>query len=140
MAKDDSYLTELILAIHHEVQCAVDYISDVAGKQGTELGKSSALMGIEHLRLKIPFALNLEQQAGKITTLKDQSSIAELQHNLATRRGFVVDRGAPGKMGLYSKIRVNLAKPALTETGETTAQSVVSTGEVEISFAPLKRE
>lgn len=56
-AHDDLFLTEMILFLHNEVQSAVDYIASVASRQGAELGKGSAVMGIENLREKAPFLI-----------------------------------------------------------------------------------
>jgi hypothetical protein len=52
--KNASFLTEAILSIHNEVQSALDYISTVSANEGTELGKSTAFLSIENLRVKIP--------------------------------------------------------------------------------------
>lgn len=58
----DIFLTETILSIHHDVQSAIDYISEVAGRESTELGKGPAVMGIEKVRIKLPFIFETEQK------------------------------------------------------------------------------
>jgi len=69
---NQSYLTEFILSIHHEVQSAVDFIASVAQKEGTELGRSEALMHIETLRIKLPFNMELENVTQKMPETETQ--------------------------------------------------------------------
>ncbi|WP_334110390.1 hypothetical protein [Thermodesulfitimonas autotrophica] len=131
----------MILAIHHEVQSAVDYISEVAARQGTELGKGSALMGIERLRLKLPFFIAVEQREGKVEERPEVLTPAEIRRNLAQRKGFVIDRGGPGKRGLYTKIKVVHRPETYRPEGEgEQEQGKWQAGEIELVFSPLKRE
>ncbi len=135
------YLTEMILAIHHEVQSAVDYISEVATQQSTELGQSTALMGIQNIRLKLPFSMELEQKQKAITAIDTHLNIDQINKNLALRKGFMVDNGKAGKMGIYTKIKV-FPNPTIGAVlvPENPDQPVkVQTGEIEIVFAPLNR-
>jgi hypothetical protein len=138
--KDESYLTELILALHHEVQSAVDYLAEVAAGEGTELGRGPVAMGVERLRLKVPFRVFLEQKMRKVAEVAAEPGRAEIVRNLAARRGFLVDRGAPGKFGLYSKVRVALRPAAGTEAQPAPGEGEWHLGEIEISFAPVGRE
>jgi hypothetical protein len=136
----DLYLTEMILAIHHEVQSAVDYISEVATQQSTELGQSTALMGIQNIRLKLPFSMELEQKQKAIKVF-DALNIDQINKNLALRKGFMIDNGKTGKMGIYTKIKV-FPNPAIGAaiSPENPDQPVnIQTGEIEIVFAPLNR-
>lgn len=136
----DIYLTETIIGIHNDVQSAVDYISDVAARKGTELGKSSALMGIERIRLKLPIRVMAETQKKKVVELPDKMTVQEIQQNLAKRRGFLIDRGEPGKLGLYTKMRVVTSPETVTEEGEEGEKEIWETGEIELTFVPIKRE
>lgn len=137
---ETAYLTELILALQNEVQSAVDYLHDVSAREGTELGKSSALMGIERLRIKVPFKVELKQERRKVESLPEYRLPPEIMQHLVKRKGFLMDKGEPGKMGLYSKVKVTLnEQPAAAR--ETGAEGETPRfGEIEITFAPLRRE
>lgn len=139
-AKDDSYLTELILALHHEVQSAVDYIAEVSAREGTELGRGPVAMGVERLRLKVPFRVLLEQKMRKVAEVPPEPARAEIVRNLAARRGFLVDRGEAGKLGLYSKVRVALRPAGGAEAPPPESGGEWHLGEIEITFAPVGRE
>jgi hypothetical protein len=139
--KRNIYLTETILTIHHEVQSAVDYISEVASHESTELGMSSATMGIETLRIRFPFILEVEQETESVWTKPPVLDKAAILKNLAGRKGFLVDVGLPGKRGLYSKIRI--AQPKFPEHGIEDSEGKKRQpliGEIEIVFGPLSRE
>lgn len=135
--KPDFHLTEMILAIHHEVQSAIDYISDVASKQSTELGQSSVVMGIDQLRLKLPINIALDQKDKRIDPPLESRSVEEIVRKLPLRKGFVIDRGAANKMGLFTKIKVNPLEPP---EGGASDEPDVAPAELEISFKPMKRD
>ncbi len=145
--KNASYLTEAILAIHNEVQSALDYISTVATAEGTELGKSTALLSVQNLRVKLPIKISLESGKKKIEApLTRALTPKEIQQALPKRIGFVIERDSPKNFSFYSKVRVAFnpqevaatkATPA-AETTETTSEA--GWGEIEITFAPIKRE
>lgn len=128
------YLTELILAIQNEIQSAVDYISEMAAAEGTELGKSTAVMSIENLRVKLPFNVELEQKKASARSDLQDLTRDELKKNLAARKGFMVDIGSKGKMATYSKLKIL----SLDDNGDE--DSSIARGEIEIVFAPLRRE
>lgn len=139
--KPNIYLTETIIGIHNDVQSAVDYISEVAAKKGTELGKSSALMGIERIRLKLPINLIVDTKTKKVEELPEKMTLQDIQKNLISRKGFLIDRGEPGKMGVFTKMRiVTSPEPVTRETGTTEEAVKWETGEIELTFVPLKRE
>jgi len=138
--KDDSYLTELILALHHEVQSAVDYLAEVSAREGTELGHGPVAMGVERLRLKVPFRVFLEQKMRKVAEVPPEPVRAEIVRNLAARRGFLIDRGEKGKLGLYSKVRVALRPSGSGVAPPPESEGEWHLGEIEISFAPVGRE
>ena len=73
MSSSANYLTELILSIQNEVQSALDYISETSSSVGTELGMSPAVMGIENLRVKLPFTVELEHKRSSART--DRKSV-----------------------------------------------------------------
>jgi hypothetical protein len=137
----DIFLTETILSIHNDVQSAVDYISEVASRESSELGMSTAVMGIEKLRIKLPFVFEVEQKDEKVEEKPSVFDVKTIMHNLARRKGFLIDKGAPGKRGLFSKIKVFQPKitEAPVEEGEEQAKQQMI-GEIEIVFAPLGRE
>ncbi|MBT0651663.1 hypothetical protein [Geomobilimonas luticola] len=137
---ETAYLTELILALQNEVQSAVDYLHDVSAREGTELGKSSALMGIERLRIKVPFKVELKQERRKVEGRPDYQLPPEIMQHLVKRKGFLIDKGEPGKMGLYSKIKVTLNDQVTTAGSTDGGEETPRFGEIEITFAPLRRE
>ncbi len=134
------FLAETILSIHNEVQSAVDYISEVAAVQGTELGKGPALMGIEKIRLKLPFVFEVEQKTGSVRPVPEAPDIMKIRENLASRKGFLIDTGTPGKRGLFTKIRIQPAQKAAPVEREAEEGPGTLTGEIEIVFSPMGRE
>ena len=135
MASNDSHLTEMILAIHNEIQSAVDYISEAAAKSGTELGKSSAVMCIENLRVKIPFLIEIEQKMGAYKEITEIVDVDDLKKRLSGRKGFMIDKGEKGKMALYSRVKV---LPSLN-VKEDNEGGTYEKGEIEIVFSPVNR-
>ncbi|MGD6851557.1 MAG: hypothetical protein ACQCN6_05795 [Candidatus Bathyarchaeia archaeon] len=144
--KNASYLTEAILAIHNEVQSALDYINTVADAEGTDLGKSSALLSIENLRVKVPIKISIEAGKKKLEPLPTTPlTTDQIRQALPKRVGFVIERDLPKNFSVYSKVRVAFnpqeeaaAKQATSgETVESTAAA--GWGEIEITFAPIKR-
>ncbi len=144
--KNASYLTEAILSIHNEVQSALDYISTVATAEGTELGKSTALLSIENLRVKIPIKISLEAGKKKIAEPATRDlTPEEIRRALPQRTGFLIERDLPKNFSVYSKVRVAFKPediPAKAPVaGEAVAAQVESGwGEIEITFAPIKRQ
>jgi hypothetical protein len=143
--KNASFLTEAILSIHNEVQSALDYISTVSANEGTELGKSTALLSIENLRIKIPVKFSLETGKKKLAAPTTRLLTAnEIQAALPKRTGFVIERDIPKNFSVYSKVRVAFKPQDITtakpiETTEV-AESSEAWGEIEITFAPIKRQ
>ena len=135
---NQNYLTEFILSLHNEVQSAVDFISTVADKERTELGKSDAVMQIETLRIKLPFSIEIESKTKSIATLNKAIAAADtpakLRNLLASRRGFLVDIGNAGKMGSFTKVKVATQPNQAGDSPETLR------GEMEIVFSPLSRK
>lgn len=145
--KNASYLTEAILAIHNEVQSALDYINTVATSEGTELGKSTALLSVQNLRVKLPIKVSLESGKKKLEApLTKALTPLEIQKALPKRVGFVIERDIPKNFSVYSKVRVAfnpqesaaIKTPSTAETAEASAEA--GWGEIEITFAPIKRE
>ncbi|MEW6326882.1 MAG: hypothetical protein AB1487_04725 [Thermodesulfobacteriota bacterium] len=136
----DIFLTETILSIHHDVQSAIDYISEVAARESTELGKSPAVMGIEKVRIRVPFIYEIEQKEHKIEEKPAVFDIKTIVGNLARRKGFLIDKGAPGKRGLYTKVKMIHPKVAEVPVSEEKPPKERLVGEIEIIFAPLGRE
>ena len=144
--KNASYLTEAILAIHNEVQSALDYISTVATAEGTDLGKSTALLSIENLRVKVPIKISIEAGKKKLEAPSTEPlTLEQVRQALVKRVGFVIERDLPKNFSIYSKIKVAFnpqEAPAAKApaTGETAAsQEEAGWGEIEITFAPIKR-
>jgi hypothetical protein len=152
--KNASYLTEAILSIHNEVQSALDYITSVASTEGTDLGKSTALLSIEHLRVKLPIKISIEADKKKLAALPTTPlTETQIRQALTTRTGFVIERDLPKNFSITSKVRVAfnpqdevaaVTKTATTATDASGAQTTTATaeagwGEIEISFAPIKR-
>ncbi|MCL2642491.1 MAG: hypothetical protein FWD52_03115 [Candidatus Bathyarchaeota archaeon] len=131
--KNASYLTETILSIHNEIQSSLDYISTKATEKGTEFGKSTAIMSIQNLRIKIPVKFNLEtgqkehtennQQQPQYTsnddedqqykikgTINNSSSTAnkKLEKSLTERTGLILEQDELENRFTYSKIKVAL--------------------------------
>jgi adhesin HecA-like repeat protein len=150
--KTTNYLTETILSIHNEVQSALDYISTKATEDGTEFGKSTAILSIQNLRIKIPVKVSLETSQNQLETNQNQSeiSVASLslkQATLLQRRGLVIEQDTTQMKALSSKIVVNLEPNETLKTNQTTAQNTPSAeapreewGEIEITFSPIKRQ
>ena len=144
--KNASYLTEAILAIHNEVQSALDYITTTS-QQGTDLGKSTALLSIQNLRVKIPIKISIEAGKKKLEPLPTTPLTPDqIRQALPKRVGFVIERDLPKNFSVYSKVRVafNPQEVAAAKTS-TTAQSEVASqeegwGEIEITFAPIERK
>lgn len=144
--KNASYLTEAILAIHNEVQSALDYISTVATTEGTDLGKSTALLSIENLRVKIPIKISIESDKKKLPALPTTPlTLEQIRQALPKRTGFVIERDLPKNFSVVSKVRVAFnpqeaaATAAKASTTETASTSDEGWGEIEITFAPIKR-
>jgi hypothetical protein len=145
--KNASYLTEAILAIHNEVQSAIDYITTTSG-QGTDLGKSTALLSIQNLRVKVPIKISLEAGKKKLEALPTTPLTPEqIRQALPKRVGFVIERDLPKNFSVYSKVRVafNPQEAAAAKTAKTGEQGEAPTpqagwGEIEITFAPIRRE
>ncbi len=143
--KNASYLTEAILSIHNEVQSALDYISTVATAEGTELGKSTAVLSIENLRVKVPIKFSLETEKKRLEAPVTRAmTVDEIRTALPKRTGFVLERDAPKNLGVYSKVRVAF-KPEDIPTKVPAAGAVTEApseawGEIEITFAPIKRQ
>ena len=145
--KNASYLTEAILAIHNEVQSALDYISTVAATESTDLGKSTAMLSIENLRVKVPIKISIESEKKKLAPLPTTPLTPEqIRQALPKRTGFVIERDLPKNFSVISKVRVafNPQEAAATaaskaDTGETPSTSDEGWGEIEITFAPIKR-
>jgi hypothetical protein len=136
------YLTETILSIRNEVQSAMDYIASVAAKEGTELGKSSAVMNIERIRLRIPVRMQAEEKTRKVGITNE--TLQDFRKNLMDRKGFLTGTGEQGKRGLYTKMIVDLISPAADkktpENQNETKSSEWLEGEIELVFVPLQRE
>ena len=133
---NESYLAELILSIHNEVQTAVDYIGSAASQAGTELGKNEAIMQIENLRVKLPFQIQLESKnldVGSTVITPVQATAVQLRQLLSTRKGFMLDLAESDVMANFTKVRVDLQPNQASETSENVQ------GELEIVFSPLQR-
>jgi uncharacterized protein YqfA (UPF0365 family) len=149
--KSTNYLTETILSIHNEVQSALDYISTKATEEGTELGKSTAILSIQNLRIKIPMKINLETHQDQLENNQNQTeatlkTLTAAQTNLIQRKGFVIEQDIIQMKSVASKIVVDLAPKEALTANQTTAQDtpIAETpkeawGEIEITFSPIKR-
>lgn len=143
--KNASYLTEAILAIHNEVQSAIDYITTTS-EQGTDLGKSTALLSIQNLRVKVPIKISLETGKTKLPALPTMPLTPEqIRQALPKRVGFVIERDLPKNFSVYSKVRVafnpqEAAKVAATAEKAEAPTPEAGWGEIEITFAPIRRE
>ncbi len=142
MSTTKNYLTETILSIHNEVQSALDYISTKAAEEGTELGKSTAILSIQNLRIKIPMKISLETRQDQLENSQKPLNINETEilsqayteqnikplsqvytvQNLAQRQGFVIEDTVQ-MTSLASKIVVDLAPKEVLTSNQTTAQN-----------------
>jgi len=151
--KNAFFLTEAILSIHNEVQSALDYISTVSAEEGTELGKSTALLSIENLRVKVPLKFNIETEKTRAQTttpaLTRTLTTNEARIALTKRTGFVIEQDLSRNLNIASKVKIAF-KPeeiptSTTTRTPTTAAKTTETqkeewGEIEITFAPIKRQ
>jgi hypothetical protein len=147
--KNAYYLTEAILAIQNEVQSALDYISTVATSEGTELGKSTAMLSVQNLRVKLPIKISLESDTKKVQAMPTTPlTPQQIRQALPKRVGFVIERDLPKNFSVVSKVRVAfnpqevaaaVKSPATGEIAEAATQET-PWGEIEITFAPIKRE
>ena len=138
MADNTLYLTELILCIQHEVQSAVDYIAAQAG-ESTELGRSSAAMAVQTLRVRLPFDTEVvrarsrtQAAAAAAADAPGPSELPGLRQALVQRKGLALDIGKPGGMASYLKLKV---APQALPAGE----AALARAEIEITFAPMQR-
>jgi hypothetical protein len=143
------YLTETILSIHNEVQSALDYISTTATEKGTELGKSTAILSIQNLRIKIPIKFNVEVTEQQIKPDINQFEVVDTIRlkELSTSRIGLLLQSTEAKKASAIKIGTTLAstETQTIDTKGTTAGNNVETkqeawGEIEITFTPLKRQ
>jgi hypothetical protein len=146
--KTTSYLTEIILSIHNEVQSALDYISTKATEEGTEFGKSTAMLSIQNLRIKVPMKVSLETNQNYNEPDKNPDRVLPplSEVSLLQRRGFLVQQSVLQTPALSTKIKVTLepAIQSISQSGTpvTDAQEVPKEawGEIEITFSPIKRQ
>lgn len=161
--KNTSYLTEAILSIHNEVQSSLDYISTKATEEGTEFGKSTAILSIQNLRIKVPIKLNLEtgqkeldddNPQYKIKGINDNASSSErAEATLSNRTGLILEEDKARNRLTYSKIKVTLNSNENqtvdhhqqqqykgANTTSSTETSKEAWGEIEITFSPIKRQ
>jgi hypothetical protein len=162
--KIKSYLTEIILSIHNEVQSALDYISTVVTEEGTDIGKevgnSTAILSIQNLRVKVPVKFNLEtgpEENQETPTNIDNTTIPRTKQMYSealtvntpltldkTRSAAaLVDRSGLVIGQTYSKIGVVLESndtQTSTPAGSGVEAKKDAWGEIEITFTPLKRQ
>jgi len=163
--KNAAYLTETILSIHNEVQSSLDYISTKATEEGTEFGKSTAILSIQNLRVKIPVKFNLEtgqkehreddqQQQYKVKGVNNNSvssASKKLEKSLTDRAGLILEQDELKKQFTYSKIKVSLnsnenvaasgpQRKSVNTTASSSESSKEAWGEIEITFSPIKRK
>ena len=149
MAQGNTFLTEAILTIQHEVQSALDYIDVVSREEATELGESSAFMALEKLRIRLPFAYSLEEETHYVEKEEKPPSRepSAIKQQLAARKGFPIDIGKPGGKARYTKVRfippqeVTVRGAPLTrEASPEEGGPQMLMGEIELFFAPLRRK
>lgn len=141
--KNAYFLTEAILSIHNEVQSALDYISTVATQEGTELGKSTALLSIENLRVKVPVKFSLETGKKKLEAPATRSlTVEEARTALTKRTGFVLERDQPKNFSVFSKVKIAFKPDDIPTptTAAATEEKQEAWGEIEITFSPIKRQ
>ncbi|XHH09294.1 MAG: hypothetical protein ACFCUE_01335 [Candidatus Bathyarchaeia archaeon] len=151
--KNAFFLTEAILSIHNEVQSALDYISTVSTTEGTELGKSTALLSIESLRVKIPLKFNLETEkkveaTRPAPTITPTITASDARTALTKRTGLLLERDVTKNLSISSKVKVAFKPediPTATTTRTPAATSTTEAqkeawGEIEITFSPIKRQ
>jgi len=134
-------VTETILSIHNEVQSAIDYIDKVSSVKPTELGKSSAIMGIERIRIRMPINFELKQETHKVEPVSERMDISTIIQNLKNRKGFMIEKGKPEGLGTYIKMNVIHPieqKSESAKEGEK-EEAPKSVGEIEIVFIPMGR-
>ena len=141
MAKEDMFLTETILAIQHEVQSALDYVDVVSRQEATELGMGSAIMALEKMRIKLPFAYSLEQEIHYIEEEKPPpTEPSAIKEQLAARKGFPIDIGRPGGKARFVKLRfIPPHEVSAVEAPSEEQAPQILIGELELSFIPLSR-
>lgn len=152
-----SYLTEIILTIHNEVQSALDYIDTTAVKEGTALGKSTAILSIQNLRIKVPMKFNLEidpinnETSPNTTDGNDTVTISEedlkvsrfYSRIMKEQLGFTIvdEAGRPvstSSIGVSLEPQINTPPNASNDSNVETKKE--AWGEIEITFSPLKRQ
>ncbi|PKP58669.1 MAG: hypothetical protein CVT88_06920 [Candidatus Altiarchaeales archaeon HGW-Altiarchaeales-1] len=137
-------LTETILAIHNEVQSAIDYIDEISSVEPTELGKSSAIMSVERIRIRMPINFETEQKTHEVKPVLERMDHSTIIQNIVKRKGFLIEKGRPGGFGTYTRINVMHPieqKAELSKEGEKLEKEEVakSVGEIEIVFIPMGR-
>jgi len=152
--KTTSYLTETILSIHNEIQSALDYISTKATEEGTEFGKSTALLSIQNLRIKVPLKVSLETSQSSPASAAETPADDETPRlltsvsktSLLQRQGFIIQQPELQTPALATKIMVNL-EPTVQQISQSGTPDVATQeapkeawGEIEITFSPIKRQ
>ncbi len=134
-------LTETILAIHNEVQSAIDYIYEISSVEHTELGKSSAIMSVERIRIRMPINFETEQKTHEVKHVLERMDHSTIIQNMTKRKGFLIEKGKPGGLGAYTKINVIHPieqKSESSKEGEK-EEAQKSVGEIEMVFIPMGR-
>ncbi len=150
MADQSTFLTEAILTIQNEVQMALDYIETVSTQDFTELGAAPSLLTVDNIRIKIPLALQMQEETYPVPEDKVEpqlfmanlksAPINKLKENLYNRKGLLLS--ASSGAGRYCKIKI-LTSPSAgvaqssTDTGSAPAQPI--NGEIEINFTRIPR-
>jgi hypothetical protein len=153
-----SYLTDAILTIHNEIQSALDYIENQATEEGTDLGKSAAMLSIQNLRVKIPVKIDIETKEIAVENDADNENetdpLARYRRKieclstklrretlLAQRAGLVFGlTESDSNTFITRKIKVVLAPiDTQQETDSDKETPKDMWGEIEITFSPVKR-
>jgi len=110
------------------------------------------LLSIENLRVKVPLKFNIETEKARTETTPAPSrtlSANDVRSALTKRTGFVIERDLSRNLNIASKVKIAF-KPEDIPTSTTTRTPTTATkttetqkeewGEIEITFAPIKRQ
>jgi len=149
LSDQETHLTEIILAIQHEIQLALDYIETVVSQESSELGAASSLITMENMRVRIPFVFQTDEDYS--TSKPDEETsyipgnrlqpeeIRQLKRKLADRPGLYL--GSQEGKQRFVKVRVTspvLPKSGVGDDSPTSVEPLI--GEIELKLTRIPRD
>lgn len=149
MSEQVTHLTEVIIAIQHEIQLALDYIETVVSQESSELGAASSLITVEKMRVCIPLIFQTEEVVTDSIpsverpyipgTRLPPEDLKLLKSKLANRYGLYLglDEGKRRFVKVRIKTPVNL-EPAPDDASAPAVEPII--GEIELNLTRIPRD